>query len=87
MSMTNEQVQLGVKPVIQDFKDQFRSVLAYFTKELSNSGKCYIKDLEELQNIDPNMYEFLKDRGLQSKFGLAIHNRDGIVIRFYMLGI
>lgn len=87
MSMTNEQVQLGVKPVIQDFKDQFRSVLAYFTKELSNSGKCYIKDLEELQNIDPNMYEFLKDRGLQSKFGLAIHNKEGIVIRFYMLRI
>lgn len=87
MSMTNEQVQLGVKPVIQDFKDQFRSVLAYFTKELSNSGKCYIKDLEELQSVDPNMYEFLKDRGLQAKFGLAIHNRDGIVIRFYMLRI
>ena len=87
MSMTNEQVQLGVKPVIQDFKDQFRSVLAYFTKELSNNGKCYIKDLEELQNIDPNMYEFLKDRGLQAKFGLAIYNRDGIVIRFYMLRI
>ena len=87
MSMTNEQVQLGVKPVIQDFKDQFRSVLSYFVKQLSDKGKCYIPDLEGIQNIDPSMYEFLKDRGLQAKFGLAIHNRDGIVIRFYMLRI
>ena len=27
MSMTNEQIQLGVKPFINGFKDQFRSIL------------------------------------------------------------
>ena len=63
MSMTNEQVQLGVKPIISTFKDQFRSVLAYFVKEINEKGYCYIDDFEDLQSIDAGTYEFLRDRG------------------------
>ena len=85
MSMTNEQVQLGVKPFIQDFKDQFRNVLAYFTKQLSATGICYIPNLECIQSEDSSMYEFLKERGIQAKFGLAIHDCNNCVIGFICL--
>lgn len=68
MSMTNEQVQLGVKPFISDFKDQFRSVLSYFVKELNDKGYCYIENYESMINKDTSMYEFLKDREIEAKF-------------------
>ena len=45
MSITNEQVQLGVKPFISEFKDQFRSVLAYFVKQLNDTDYCYIDNV------------------------------------------
>lgn len=82
MSMTNEQVQLGVKPFITDFKDQFRSVLAYFVGKLNTDGYCYIKDAEELINVDTSMYEFMKTRGIKSKFGYAVRGPEGNVIAF-----
>lgn len=82
MSMTNEQVQLGVKPIISTFKDQFRSVLAYFVKEINDRGFCYIDDFEDLQNIDAGTYEFLRDRGVEAKYGFAIHSSEGNVIGF-----
>ena len=79
MSMTNEQVQLGVKPIISTFKDQFRSVLAYFVKEINEKGYCYIDDFEDLRSIDAGTYEFLRDRGVEAKYGFAIHNTDNTI--------
>lgn len=76
MSMTNEQVRLGVSPLMPTFKDVFRSTLAYFVKELDDSGVCYIDDYNTLKNVDISMYEFLSSRGIQAKYGLAIRNKD-----------
>lgn len=76
MSMTNEQVQLGVQPIIGSFKDIFRSTLAYFVKELDNTGRCYINNSDELKDKDISMYEFLSNRGVQAKYGLAIRNKE-----------
>lgn len=74
MSMTNEQVQLGVTPIMNNFKDIFRSTLAYFVKELDESGYCYINDSNDLKETDISMYEFLSSRGVQSKYGIALNN-------------
>lgn len=82
MSITNEQVQLGVKPFISEFKDQFRSVLAYFVKTLNDSDYCYIDDVEAIQQLDASMYEFMSNRGIQAKFGMAIRGCEGNVIGF-----
>lgn len=82
MSMTNEQVKFGVKTFMSDFKDQFRSVLAYFVKELNDSGECYISDVEDLKNIDNSMYDYMKEKGIESKFGIAIRNHEDTVIAF-----
>ena len=82
MSITNEQVQLGVKPFISEFKDQFRNLLAYFVQQLDEKGYCYIEDRELLKDKDISTYEFLKDRGIQAKYGMAISDNNGMVIGF-----
>jgi len=82
MSITNEQVKFGVKTFMSDFKDQFRSVLAYFVKELNDNGECYISNVEDLKNIDNSMYDYMKEKGIESKFGIAIRNHEDTVIAF-----
>ena len=63
MSMTNEQIQVGVKPLMSEFKDQFRSTLAYFVNTIDDTGRCFISSQEELLEKDIGMYEFMKFRG------------------------
>lgn len=83
MSMTNEQVKVGVRPFMSEFKDQFRSVISYITKKLNDDGFCYIDDAQEIKELDPGTYEFLVNRGIESKYCMAIHNtQDGSVIGF-----
>lgn len=82
MSITNEQIKLGVKPLAPIFKDQFRSVLSYFVKEVEEKGYCYIHDMESIKDIDASMYEFMLDNGVKSKYGRAIRNKDGMCIGF-----
>lgn len=82
MSMTNEIVALGVKPFITEFKDQFRSVLSYFVKEINDKNYCFIDNYEDMKLIDTSMYEFLRDRNIQAKYGIAVKNNSGTVIGF-----
>ena len=82
MSMTNEQIQLDVKPFMSEFKDQFRSVLGYFTHEINEKGFCYIENPNDIIKDDIGMYEFMKNRGLQAKYGWAIHGKDGYALGF-----
>ena len=82
MSMTNERIQLNVKPFISEFKDQFRSVLGYFVNEIGKNGYCYINNVDEMIEKDIGMYEFMCNRGIESKFGYAIHDKDKCVIAF-----
>ncbi len=78
MSMTNEVTDVGVKPLMTEFKDQFRNVLAYFVKEIGSKGYCYIENSEDIKGIDYGTYDFLENRGIRSKFGIALrqHNND-----------
>lgn len=82
MSMTNEQTKANVKPIMMEFKDQFRGVLGYFVKELEDKGYCYIEDVDAIKDIDNGIYEFLKNRNVCSKFGIAIKNTNNMVIGF-----
>ena len=83
MSMTNEQVKVGVKPFMSEFKDQFRSVISYITKMLNEKGFCYINDAEQVKEEDPGTYEFLINRGIESKYCMAIHDvKEDYVIGF-----
>lgn len=82
MSITNEQIQLGVRPFIQEFKDQFRSVLGYFVQEINTKGYCYIEDTDSMLEKDIGMYEFMKNRGLCAKYGYAINSNFGYTLGF-----
>lgn len=83
MSMTNEQVKVGVKPFMPEFKDQFRSVISYITKSLNDKSYCYINSAEEVKEVDPGTYEFLVNRGIESKYCMAVHNtQENYVIGF-----
>ena len=83
MSMTNEQVKVGVKPFMSEFKDQFRSVISYITKKLNDDGFCYIDDAQNIKELDPGTYEILLNREIEAKYCMAIHNtQDGSVIGF-----
>ena len=83
MSMTNEQVKVGVKPFMSEFKDQFRSVISYITKTLNEKGFCYIDNAEQVKEADPGTYEFLINRGIESKYCMAIHDaQENSVIAF-----
>ena len=82
MSMTNEQVQLGVKPFMSEFKDQFWNLLSSFVQQLDENGYCYLEDIETLKDKDISTYEFLKEKGIQAKYGMAISDNNGMVIGF-----
>ena len=80
--MTNEQVQLGVKPFMSEFKDQFRNLLSSFVQQLDENGYCYLEDIETLKDKDISTYEFLKDRRVQPKYQIAITHNNGMLIGF-----
>ncbi len=82
MSMTNEVVNLGVAPMMAEFKDLFRSLLAYWCHEIETNDFCVIKDAEELKNKDITMYQYLTVRNIESKYGIALRDVDNNTIGF-----
>ena len=82
MSVTNEQVKVGCKPLMPEFKDQFRSVLSYVVSELDEKGYCFIKNPEDIKEKDAGTYEFLINRNIKSKYTIAIKNDEETVIGF-----
>lgn len=82
MSMTNEQVKLSIQPMMGEFKDQYRMSLSYFVNKLRDDGKCYIKSVEDIKDLDASTYEFMKFKEINSLYGKAIKGPEGNVIAF-----
>lgn len=82
MSMTNEAVNIGVAPLMQDFQNHFRSLLAYWCHEIDEKGECLISNTEDLIDKDITMYEYLKTRKIEAKYGVAIRDAYRNVIGF-----
>ena len=82
MSMTNEVVNVGVAPMIGDFKDVFRSLLAYWCHELEEKNICIIEDAEQVKDKDITMYQYLVTRHINSKYGMALKDNYGNIIGF-----
>jgi len=79
-SVTNESVGLGYKPVITDFQNQFRAMLAYPIGEIDKTGNSFITNIEDIRTKDPGTYEVLKGKGLRSFYAHKITNASGYVI-------
>jgi hypothetical protein len=82
MSMTNEKTQLGIKSIMSECKDQFRSALGYFVNEINTCGHCCIFNVNEIKDTDIGTYELMLTRGIEAKCGYAIHNKNGNVIAY-----
>ena len=82
MSMTNEVVNIGVAPLMGNFKDLFRSYLAYWCHELEIKEECIIDNVDKMQNIDINTYEYLKTRNIEVEYGVALKDLEGEIIGF-----
>lgn len=82
MSMTNEVVNIGIAPMMQDFKDIFRSLLSYWCHELEINEVCVIRNVEEIKGKDVTMYQYLVTRNIESKYGTVLKDNDGNIIGF-----
>ena len=60
MSVTNEEVRSGIKPLMQDFTNQFRSLFSGALRELKEKEFLYISDISVLRAIDYALYSFLE---------------------------
>ena len=82
MSMTNEAVNIGVASMMGEFKDLFRSLLAYWCHKIESNEYCLIKDTEELKNKDITMYQYLAQRNIEAKYGVGLKDNQGDIIGF-----
>ena len=82
MSMTNEVVNLGVSPMMPDFRDIFRSLLTYWCSTIESKNKYLIQNIEELKEKDMTLYQYLKVRNIEGMCGLAIRDANSNVIGF-----
>lgn len=82
MSMTNEVVNIGVTSMMSEFKDVFRSLLAYWCHEIESKQYCVIEDAEDLKDVDMTMYQYLVSRNIEAKYGVGLKDNNGDVIGF-----
>lgn len=84
MSVTNEVVNVGYKPVMSDFQNQFRSMIDIVCDQLSTTGCSHISNLDMVKNLDNGTYELLKERGVRAIYCRALTNENNYVIGFIM---
>lgn len=80
--MTNEAVKIGVTPLMPDFQNHFRSLLAYWCHEIDINEECVIADTRDLIDEDATMYEYLTTRNIEASYGMALKDTRGNIIGF-----
>ena len=80
LSVTNESVNHGCKPVMSEFQNQFRSIVGYPVNEIERTGHSYVTDIESIKTSDIGTYELLKSRGVRSYYAHSLVNSTGYVI-------
>jgi len=77
LSVTNESVNYGYKPVMTEFQNQFRSIVGYPVKQIEISGHSYVEDIENIKEYDIGTYELLKSRNVRSYYAQGLVNTNG----------
>jgi len=80
VSITNEAVNRGYKPIMGDFQNQFRAMVGYPVSQIDLTGHCLVRDLNEIKDADIGTYELLKARKVRSFYCHKITNNDGYVV-------
>lgn len=81
-SITNEMTNVGVRPIMSEFQNQFRSIMAGVCEEIDRKGYSYITPNEKSELIDPATVELMKDRGIKSMYCRALRNQNNYIIGF-----
>lgn len=81
-SITNEVTNAGVKPIMSEFQNQFRSIMAGVCEEIDRKGYSYITPNEKSELIDPATIELMKDRGIKYMYCRALRNQNNYIIGF-----
>lgn len=81
-SITNEVTNAGVKPIMSEFQNQFRSVMAGVCEEIDRKGYSYITPNEKSELINPATIELMKDRGIKYMYCRALRNQNNYIIGF-----
>lgn len=80
VSITNEAVNRGYKPIMSEFQNQFRAMVGYPVNLIDVTGHCIVRDLEEIKDADIGTYELLKARKVRSFYCHKVTNKDGYVV-------
>lgn len=81
-SITNEVTNAGVKPIMSEFQNQFRSIMAGVCEEIDRKGYSYVTPDEKSELIDPATIELMKDRGIKYMYCRALRNQNNYIIGF-----
>lgn len=81
-SITNEVTNAGVKPIMSEFQNQFRSIMAGVCEEIDRKGYSYVTPNEKSELIDPATIELMKDRGIKYMYCRALRNQNNYIIGF-----
>lgn len=77
VSVTNESVNYGYKPVMNEFQNQFRSIVGYPVNQIEKTGHSYVENLEDIKDYDIGTYELLKSRNVRSYYARGLLNATG----------
>lgn len=80
VSITNEAVNRGYKPIMSDFQNQFRAMVGYPVNQIDVTGHCIVSNLDEIKDADIGTYELLKARKVRSFYCHKITNDEGYVV-------
>lgn len=85
VSVTNERVNRGYLPVMGDFQNQFRSMVALPIREIDMTGRCNIVHLDDIKDKDIGTYELLKARKVRSAYCHALRSLSGYPVGAIMV--
>ena len=80
LSVTNESVNYGYRPVMSEFQNQFRSIVGYPVNQIETTGHSYVTNLEDIKSYDIGTYELLKSRNVRSYYSRGLVNTTGYTI-------
>lgn len=81
MSMFSESVACG-QHIISGFQNVPRSMLPVVYKRLDESGDYYIKNIEDIQDVDQIVYNFMKGHGAKAAMFRVIKRDDGLMLGY-----
>lgn len=80
LSVSNECVNHGYTPVMNEFQNQFRSIVGYPVSQIEKMGYSYVTNLEDIKSYDIGTYELLKSKNVRSYYAHSLTNTTGYVI-------